>query len=288
MSLAMINPTPHQRTAQDRTVKEAEVLFPFPDDTGLDIKDLLIVIVYNDLHHYVGTKHPQPTFNDGVSEIVQHLQQIRLLCDNMPVQDERVKEIMSATSKTAAATAYNIERLFKPSEISVPAAEGAQAAEPLAKKMRLDGSAEVIEHKSKMTRDGTTSTTTLHCDCGVRKNSSEGLEAYKLKYHKGESGKWRCAYTGCNKEFKFGKSCRKHVRNDHLGEYLYWCKYCTNYGKDQRHLVINHMYTKHGMGIQIPCKNLGCDKMFPSEVSLKNHERYYTCIVYLQLLWKKI
>ena len=48
--------------------------------------------------------------------------------------------------------------------------------------------------------------------------------------------------------------------------------------------MINHMFTKHSMGVQLPCRNLGCDKMFPSENSLKNHERYcqvgkqFTCI----------
>ena len=163
---------------------------------------------------------------------------------------------MLATSKTAAATAYNIERLFKPPEIVLPGssqgargAEGGAEAEPPAKKARMDGHVDVIEHKTKMTRNGSTSMTTLHCDCGVRKNTFEDLDAHKQKYHSKEGVKWKCAYTGCTKEFKVGKSCRKHVRNDHLGEYLYWCKYCTSYGKDQRHLVINHMFTKHSTGV---------------------------------------
>ena len=99
-------------------------------------------------------------------------------------------------------------------------------------------------------------------------------------------GSWKCTYKGCKTECPGKnpeKSLRKHVRNQHLNEYLYWCKYCTTYGKDQRHLVINHMLSVHGIGQQLPWGNIGCNKLFPSMQSLKEHEQFcregkkYTC-----------
>ena len=116
---------------------------------------------------------------------------------------------------------------------------------------------------------------TLHCHCGVRKASKEDLEDHKKRNH--SSGSWKCGYKGCE-TVCFGKnpekSLRKHVRNQHLNEYLYWCKYCTTYGKAQRHLVINHIFTVHGMGQQLPCRHIGCNKLFPSLQSLKEHEQF--------------
>ena len=205
---------------------------------------------------------------------------MRFLCNNLPVQDQRVQDILKTTAATVATVSYNVERLFKPPEVGPEFGDEAIASssgEPPAKKLRTseDTSSQenVIEYKTKMTREGTCSMTTLHCDCGVKKVSAEALKAHIEKHHDCEGGIWTGAYEGCGKVFKVGKSLRKHVRNYHLTEFLYWCKYC-NYGKDQRHLVINHLFNKHTIGVQIPCSNLGCPKMFPSKFSLNEHDRY--------------
>ena len=143
---------------------------------------------------------------------------------NLKPQDESVKGVVATTAKTAATIAYNLERLFKP---AVPQfqPEGAEAsqAEPPSKRQRHDS-----DDNEVITRDGHTSMTTLHCHCGVRKATKEDLEEHKKKNH--FSGSWKCAYKRC-KTVCSGKnpekSLRKHVRNQHLNEYLYWCKYCT-------------------------------------------------------------
>ena len=129
--------------------------------------------------------------------------------------------------------------------------------------------------------------TNLHCSCGVRKDNKKLLKEHIERHHnEDKGGEWRCGYKGCKtvcKGLNPEKSLRKHVRNQHLGEWLYWCKYCTSYGKDQRHLVVNHIYRFHGLGQQLPCRNMGCQKMFPSFQPLKDHEQFcqqgkkYTC-----------
>ena len=261
-------------------------------DTGLDVKDIPIVIVHNGLHHFVGAKFPQPTFKDGILDMTHHLTQARFIADSLTAADPCVKGVVQTTAKTVATLAYNLERLFKPptpEELATAAAEKEAGQEPPSKRLRHDSSdsGDVISYKSAMTRNGTTSMTTLHCSCGVKKDNKEELQDHIKRHHDlASGGSWQCAYKDCptvcrgqNPE----KSMRKHVRNQHLQEYLYWCKYCTSYGKDQKHMVINHVYRVHGMGQQLPCRNMGCDKMFPSFVSLKEHEQFcqegkkYTC-----------
>ena len=218
-----------------------------------------------------------------------------MICDNLKAEDQSVKGVVATTAKTAATIAYNLERLFKPPIPSEGAEAAASQGEPPSKRQRHDSDDnEVIAWKTSLTRDGHTSMTTLHCHCGVRKATKEDLEDHKKRNH--SSGSWKCGYKGC-KTVCSGKnpekSLRKHVRNQHLNEYLYWCKYCTTYGKDQRHLVINHMFTVHGMGQQLPCRHIGCNKLFPSLQSLKEHEQFcregkkYSCD-FCQRMYKRM
>ena len=285
MPVAVVIPTGNSKTATNRSAEEAQILFPNMEDTGLDISAICIVIVFNGIHHFVGTKKPQPTFKDGVSDVINHLQQARVICDNLRAEDQSVKSVVQTTAKTAATIAYNLERLFRPPVPEQQEEAAAASQEPPSKRQRHDsGDNEVIAWKTSLTRDGKTSMTTLHCHCGVRKETKEDLESHKQRNH--ASGLWKCGYIGC-KPICSGKnpekSQRKHVRNQHLNEYLYWYKCCTTYRKDQRHLVINHMFTVHGMGQQLPCRHIGCNKLFPSLQSLKEHEQFcregkkYTC-----------
>ena len=114
MPVGVVIPTGNCKTATDRSAEEAQILFPNLDDTGLDIAEFSIVIVFNGIHHFVGTKKPQPTFKDGVTDAITHLQQARVICDNLKAKDQSVKGLVATTSKTAATIAYNLERLFKP------------------------------------------------------------------------------------------------------------------------------------------------------------------------------
>ena len=258
------------------------MIFPNVKDTGLDINAIPIVIVHNGLHHFVGAQYPQPTFKNGILDISHHLQQARFIADSLKVQDEVIKGVVATTSRTVATLAYNLERLFKPpspDELAAAAAAKESGTPPAAKRLRhSSGDGDVIAYENAMTRDGTTTMTNLHCSCGVRKDNKKLLQEHIKKHHDEDTGgQWKCAYTGCKtvcKGLNPEKSLRKHVRNQHLGEYLYWCKYCTTYGKDQRHLVVNHIFRFHGMGQQLPCRNMGCQKMFPSFQSLKEHEQF--------------
>ncbi|MCG8626107.1 MAG: hypothetical protein MJE68_29430 [Proteobacteria bacterium] len=279
----MVHPTNHAKTSTDRDVEEARVVFPNVNDTGLDVKDTPIVIVHNGLHHFVGAKLPQPSFKDGILDMCNLLQQARFIGDSLKAADPTVKGVVTTTSKTVGTLAYHLERLFKPpspEELAAAAAAAESGSQPPAKRARHSSTetGDIIEHKSAMTRDGTTTMTSLHCSCGVRKDSKKDLQDHIKRHHDvAAGGSWKCAYENCKTSCKGvnpDKSLRKHVRNQHLNEYLYWCKYCENYGKDQKHLVINHIYRKHGMGQQLPCRNMGCDKMFPSLQSLKEHEQF--------------
>ena len=291
MPCAVVHPTNYTKTSTDREAEEAKVIFPNMKATGLDLNDIPIVIVHNGLHHFVGAHYPQPTFKHGILDICQHLQQARFIADSPKVKDEVVHGVVTTTAKTVTTLAYNLERLFKPptgDELAAAAAAREQGTQPPAKRVRHhfnDG--DIIEYENAITRDGTTSMTNLHCSCGVRKDNKKLLKEHIDRNHNAETGDvWRCAYTGCKtvcKGLNPEKTLRKHVTNQHLGEWLYWCKYCTSYGKDQRHLVVNHIYRFHGLGQQLPCRNMGCQKMFPSFQSLKDHEQFcqqgkkYTC-----------
>ena len=57
MPVAVVIPTGNSKTATDRSAEEAQILFPNLDDTGLDISDFCIVLVFNGIHHFVGTKN---------------------------------------------------------------------------------------------------------------------------------------------------------------------------------------------------------------------------------------
>ena len=96
------------------------------EDTGLDISAICIIIVYNGIHHFVETKKHQPTFKDGVTDVISHLQQARVICHNLKAQDKSVKRVVATTAKTAASIAYNLERLFKPPVLQLQQ-EGAEA-----------------------------------------------------------------------------------------------------------------------------------------------------------------
>ena len=286
MACAVVHPTDKVKTSTDRNVEEAEVIFPYIQDTGLDLKDIPIIIVHNGLHHFVAAKNPQPTFKDAILDISHHLQQGRFICDSLSAQDPSVKGVVATTSKTVANLAYQLERLFKPptqEELAAAAAAAEQGDEhgaPAPKRKRHSSTdiGDIIQYSNAMTRDGNTSMTTLTCSCGVKKDTKDELTDHIKRHHDvNAGGSWSCAYRDCTtvcKGVNPEKALRKHVRNQHLNEYLYWCKYCTSYGKDQKHLVINHIYRKHGMGQQLPCRNMGCDKMFPSLQSLKEHEEF--------------
>ena len=222
----MVHPTNHQKTSHDREAEEAKVIFPNNKDTGLDLNDIPIVIVHNGLHHFVGATFPQPSFKDGILDICSHLQQARFIADCLKVNDEAVKGVVSTTAKTTATLAYNLERLFKPpteKELAAAAAAREQGTQPPPSKRVRHNSQEgdIIEYENAMTRDGKTSMTTLHCSCGVRKDSKKLLADHIKKHHDEETGgEWRCAYTGCKtvcKGLNPKKSHRKHVRNQHFG-----------------------------------------------------------------------
>ena len=74
MPVAVVIPTGNSKTATDRSAEEAQILFPNMEDTVLDISAICIVIVFNGIHHFVGTKKPKPTFKDGVTDVITHLQ----------------------------------------------------------------------------------------------------------------------------------------------------------------------------------------------------------------------
>ena len=48
MPVAVVIPTGNCKTATDRSAEEAQILFPNLDDTGLDIAEFSIVIVFNE------------------------------------------------------------------------------------------------------------------------------------------------------------------------------------------------------------------------------------------------
>ena len=77
MPVTVAMPTNPSKSATDRTAEETQIFFPNIEDTGLDISQISIVIVRNGIHHFVGTRKPQPTIRDGATDVISHLQQPR-------------------------------------------------------------------------------------------------------------------------------------------------------------------------------------------------------------------
>ena len=127
------------------------------------------------------------------------------------------------------------------------------------------------EEKKRKTKTGKTSFTELTCACGVPKGDKEELKAHKEKRHC--NNKWRCIIENCKFVGVEAKRLKKHVQNQHFKEYYHFCKYC-NYGTDEHHLLQNDLAREHKMGVAIPCRKLGCPKMFGSTVSRRRHEMY--------------
>ena len=192
MACAVVHPTEKVKTSTDRDAKEARVIFPYIQDTGLDLKDIPIIIVHNGLHHFVAAKNPQPSFKDGILDMVHHLQQARFIGDALVAEDQTIKGVVSTTSKTVANLSYQLERLFKPpspDELAGAAAAAEQGQLP-AKRTRHSSTeiGDIIEYQNAMTRDGQTSMTTLHCSCGVRKDTKELLADHIKRHHDVSAG----------------------------------------------------------------------------------------------------
>ena len=252
-------------SAKDRDVEEAQVFFPDPSDLGINLSQVPVVIVYNGFHHYVGTSPSVPTFKDKVFEMSQLLQQARIIGDNLQdnVENPAVKNVLQQVSGVLTASAYNIEKLFTPkSETEVLEATVSQVisqGEPQAKKRK-------VATAVSMSKEGTSTMTNLHCNCGIKFNSKQDVKDHVAESHQSS---WNCSV--CPKTFSCGKTVRKHYRTIHLREFLYWCKYC-NYGSDKKYHVENHMLNTHGHGQSQPCPL--CHKMFPSTNSRDEHQKF--------------
>lgn len=254
-------------SAKERHADEAELHFPFDADIGTPPEDIPIIVVYNGFNHFCATKPPKPTFKDGVKELVSLLSNARVLCDKLGkgTQDPLVKQVFSKASENSQTAMYSVDKLIQ----TAHEAPKEEAEAPSHKRKRRDSGDNKIERKA---RDGSTKWTKTTCKCGIEKHTKEELKAHIERRH--ADGMYKCPYEDCGMVTKFTSSIQKHVQNQHMDEYYYWCMYCTDYKTDQKHLLTNHMCEKHGYGLKLPCTKFGCNKLFSSEVSRNDHMKY--------------
>ena len=72
-------PTSFKRTATNRDEEEAKATFPFESDIGIPFNEFPVVLVFNGVDHFVGTKPLQMTFEEGVNELAGLLKAAKLL-----------------------------------------------------------------------------------------------------------------------------------------------------------------------------------------------------------------
>ena len=266
--LILVLPTHAKKSSRDRDIEEATCHIPAQEDIGMDVKDFPLVIVFNGIHHFVGTKLTIPNFRDKCDEVADLLHQVKLMCHGLQesTSNKGLQKFLKDTAEDCSAKAYKFQDLFKPGPSSLDLAKRAVQVES------GESSSGAIPKRQKVsstTHQGTTTLTTLHCDCGLLMDSKGELKQHKQSTH---ASSWIC--SECPKTFTTGKACRKHYRNIHLNEYLYWCKYCSNppYGADKKHVVENHQFNLHGDGQSYPCSL--CEKMYPSTHSRNQHMKY--------------
>ena len=202
-----------------------------------------------------------------------------MLCDQlgMECKDPLVKQVFSKASENSQNAMYSVDKLMQTAHEAPPD----EAAAPSVKRKRRDSGDQKVERKA---RDGTTTWTATTCKCGVEKHTVDELKSHIERRH--GDGIYKCPYQDCNMSTKFTSSIQKHVQNQHLQEYYYWCQYCSDYKTDQKHLMTNHLSSKHGYGLKIPCTKFGCNKLFSSEVCRDAHSQYcmegkkFTCTDY--------
>ena len=259
-----MSPLEFTKTAETRDLPEASIIFPYPDDCGLDIKDIPFFIVYNGFDHYCGVKLPMKTYKDGCKELYDLLSKARAISDSLgqAVSAPIVKQVVKKASENSISSLYAVDQLMQSAHL----VNLEEIMDPTKKKKRVDK-----DDKRRKTKSGKTSFTEFTCACGVPKEDKEDLKAHQEKRH--TNNNWKCIIENCKFVGKESKRLKKHVQNQHFKEFYHFCKYCT-YGTDERHLLDNHMSKKHQMGVAIPCTKLGCSKMFGSVVSRRRHEIY--------------
>ena len=267
MPLCVVLPLEFKKSAATRDLDEATVFFPYDNDFGIKLSDVPIFLVFNGIDHYIGVREINRTFKDGTKELYKLLSSARALSDSLAqsTENEIVKRLFQKASENSVASLYSVDNLMQQSHTQAPVSS---------KRRRISGdSPEEKQEKKRLTKEGKTAWTEFTCYCGVPKNSKEDLDDHKKRRH--ENNYWKCILEDCPKRVKTksGTALKKHVQNQHFGEYYYFCLYC-NYGSDEQHLVENHQGDKHKAGVSIPCSKVGCQKSFYSEVSLERHQKF--------------
>ena len=271
MVVAVVLPSHESRSAQNRDVAEATLYFPEEKDLGTEIQDIPIILVYNNDHHYSGTRNICNDFKDGIDKLTGLLKDCRLLGDKLGqlVEDGMVKKVVGKVSETCMNFHYELDKMIQTAlEVNLQ-----EALEPSKKRSRRDSGGGATPRKARLNRQGGTKWTTLTCHCGVVKKTEESLTDHVKRRH--ANNHWHCVFEGCTPLFKsvYNYSLKKHVQNKHYKEYYFHCKYC-NYGTDEAHLLENHTGNVHKLGVSLPCVNFGCQKMFNSQVSRDRHMKY--------------
>lgn len=251
--MVCVVPTEVERTAQTRDIPEALITFPWEADIGTGVQDVPIVIVYNGKDHYCASKLLQETFQDGVDMFIYHCNEAKLVASQLMdcAEDKDVKDIFSKGGEIVKNAAYAGLKLFKYSSNSDVALQNPP------KKIRLE-----------RTRQIKSTITNLHCACGALKESIEQLNDHIQRRH--SEGSWRCAYEECKQLCSSQKALKRHLRQQHFNEFLHYCLYC-NFGRDEVHLVLNHMSEKHSATKEFACTNENCTKLFSSQQHLSRH-----------------
>ena len=254
-------PTSFKRTATNRDEEEAKATFPFESDIGIPFNEFPVVLVFNGVDHFVGTKPLQMTFEEGVNELAGLLKAAKLLSGTL-IESTNASDLKSKLDIMS-------EVLSKEMDVLDTVYPAPDLSQPNPKLVRVEHGKDLRAKTMQMD-----AFTKLHCNCGLLFGTKKELKVHK-KWHKTVG--WICSFEGCETECKLGKTLKRHFRTQHMQQYRYQCLYC-NFGRDTESLVLNHMSVEHTKQANFPCRNDPCHftprKVFRTAVHRKRHEDF--------------
>ena len=198
--VCLVCPTGLKPTAKDRDVPACRITIPNKLDNGILPNDFGIVIVHNNIDHYVSTKRKQKTFKDGVDDLMFDMNKVYIsTCKELlnSTCDPNVKQLFNTILSETKETVFKVAQLFT----VVPSQDSSITVDPKPRTRQIPSKV------SKTT-----------CPCGVEKHTDEELISHIQRRHNAPDT-WYCSM--CPKSCATKKAQKLHLRNQHFNEFLH-------------------------------------------------------------------
>lgn len=240
------------------------IVFPWGEDSNLPPQDVPIVVVYNNIDHYCGTKLVKKTFRDGLDTATLALSSTALLLSRLQksTQSSRMQKKIAKQENLLKNVMYELDTIFK-REVKSKEVEDEDEDEDQPRKKKLC----IIPRP--ISRQKVCPLTDCHCPCGLEFLDKASVKNHIELKHKDN---WNCIQ--CPTQLSCRKTLRRHVLTKHLNFLLHYCWYC-DFGSNELHQIQSHRVTVHGKGKMFTCPNEFCaSDSFSSAYKLKLHVQY--------------